>query len=294
MSLFSSVRRPAAVAGVLLWSSLATAGSPAEESFEEKLRKAAESQVERNRMEPRSPSVPPLTARTAQPEQAAPSNPFLGRRASDFPTVRGPSSIPSTAGNLVRMPSTVGHFNDLFDKLYVANVIARDREAARDAESRRLAAGQFEKRNVYEYDFRSGRQRPASAVILTDPREDSWLPAGFRRSEATPSVTVGRLPSGLVRDKFAEQRFDRDVALMEQMTARQAELDNQRLRYDSVRSLLTPPGSNAVSTVRPMSPASVVNFKPVSSKPTAMSAPVPAWHPPMALPKTPAHSTPLP
>ncbi|MBX9584048.1 MAG: hypothetical protein K2X87_27420 [Gemmataceae bacterium] len=259
--------------------------------------------------------APPLTARTVRPDPAAAANPFLGRRTADFPTVRGPSAIPSTASNLVRTPGTVGHFNDLFDRLYVPNVIARDREAAKEAEARRLPAGQFETRNVYEYDFRSGQPRPASTVILTDPRHQSVMSAGFRRSEMTPTVTVGRppLPSATVGDRFAEQRMARDVAAIKEMAARQAELDRQRLGYDRVRSLLTPPGPDAVSTVRRIAPrpAPVVNSTPVPKPVIPLvpgrgvrvydapigPQPAPGWRPPMAaLPKSPAptKSTPLP
>ncbi len=137
----------------------------------------------------------PVLPRTPQFEPSAPANPFFGRRSGDFATVRGPSSLPETTGTVARVPGYLSHATDLFEKLYMNPSIARDVGSAIGHESRPLPVGRFETRDVWSYDFRSGYPLTGPTAILTNPNnESSLLPAGFRRSEITPTVMVGRSP----------------------------------------------------------------------------------------------------
>jgi hypothetical protein len=260
---------------------------------------------------PSRPAYAPVP-RTIQVERAEPSNPFLGKRTADFHTIPGTDSIPVGPDSGPPFPDVVGHVNELMERLYIDTKISRDVSLAKEEQSRRLPVGRFEQRNVWVYDFRSGQSPPdGSWVALMDPNEDnSYMPYfGYRRYLLSPTVTVGRFPypGEGIGDRFAEARIKRDVEVMRDLSARQAEYNRQKLAYDRIRSRRTSDGPRAATPVHDYVPQAVAPI-PTRAAPTRgvrvykapigpMPKPTPsalpsrsAWHPPMSLPQ----STPLP
>jgi hypothetical protein len=251
-----------------------------------------------------SPEFRLQDARTIQIESRQQPNPFLGSRPGDLPTIR--DSLPATTKPVARVPDIVGHGIELVEKFSMGPRIARDLSAAVEVESAQLPAGRFENRNVWTYDFKSGFPISGSTVILTNPdQESSLLPPGYRRPELSPTVTVGRspFPSLLSTDRFVLDRYAIDVATLRDMAVQQTEYDREKLAFDRIRSLWTPAGPDAVTSVRDYVPQAVpamtrapnrgvqVYSEPIGPmpKPSTFQSPR-GWHPPMLLPD----STPLP
>lgn len=265
------------------------------------------------------PGLPkPLSALTSV------ARPVVTNAAQPLPPLNlPPLTRPGTAASSNRLPPFTGglspsplndarkvfdwHFGQIVDE---ENRSRFDRAVV--AEQAKLGPG--EKKEFDVRMFGDGLGRPLAFDRLLETRRTSVLstaPPGFRLLTkpsrdvvTTGAVCVSRdgvyardcdrllLPARPSEDRFTQSRMARDVAAIKGMSVPQAELDRQRLGYDRVRSLLTPAGPDAVSSMRDVRPPAMPlpNATPHPTGRTVVPKSAPAWHPPMVLPK----STPLP